>query len=161
VDAVTYQPDPIDTDAADLPDGPAPLVERLAEHVHDTWAQRRMNDGWTYGPKRDNQEKTHPCLGQGHHARERLRAAGEHVRPAGFDAARVFLQQQVATLPDQERVARTRLGISGGLRERACLFPGQRVTGRVVAGGRARTAASGQAGDEENGETTERSRGDV
>jgi hypothetical protein len=47
MDAVTYQPDPIDTDTADLPDGRAPLAERLTEHVHDTWAQRRMTDGWT------------------------------------------------------------------------------------------------------------------
>jgi ryanodine receptor 2 len=60
--AVTYQPDPINTDDVDLPDGLTPLVERLAEHVHDTWAQRRMDEGWSYGSERDDQAKTHPCL---------------------------------------------------------------------------------------------------
>jgi len=35
MNTVTYQPDPIDTDAADLSGTLAPLIERLDEHVHD------------------------------------------------------------------------------------------------------------------------------
>jgi hypothetical protein len=38
------------------------LTERLAEHSHDVWAQQRMADGWTYGPKRDDATKKHPDL---------------------------------------------------------------------------------------------------
>ena len=57
-----YAPSPLDTDSVDLPDALTPLVERLAEHVHDTWAQRRLDEGWTHGPTRDNATKTHPCL---------------------------------------------------------------------------------------------------
>ena len=38
------------------------LVEALAENVHDTWAKGRIDDGWTYGPVRDDARKHHPCL---------------------------------------------------------------------------------------------------
>ena len=38
------------------------LGERLAEHVHDVWARQRLNDGWTWGPARDDAQKQHPCL---------------------------------------------------------------------------------------------------
>jgi hypothetical protein len=54
-----YTPAPIDTTAVALtPD----LTEQLAEHTHDVWAARRLADGWTYGPARDDAAKTHPCL---------------------------------------------------------------------------------------------------
>jgi ryanodine receptor 2 len=36
------------------------LTERLAENAHDIWAQRRIAEGWTKGPKRDKKE--HPSL---------------------------------------------------------------------------------------------------
>jgi len=59
---MSYAPSPLDTDKVDLPEALTPLVERLAEHVHDTWAKRRMEEGWTYGSERDDQAKTHPGL---------------------------------------------------------------------------------------------------
>lgn len=34
----------------------------MAENVHDVWAQQRMAEGWTYGPRRDDDNKKHPCL---------------------------------------------------------------------------------------------------
>jgi hypothetical protein len=57
----TYWPRPIETAGISLDLNPA-LVERLAEHNHDTWAQRRMDEGWTWGPRVDNEKMTHPCL---------------------------------------------------------------------------------------------------
>ena len=30
--------------------------------MHEVWAQGRMAQGWTYGPKRDDVFKQHPCL---------------------------------------------------------------------------------------------------
>lgn len=30
-------------------------------NVHEIWAQERMNQGRTYGEKRDNANKHHPC----------------------------------------------------------------------------------------------------
>ena len=45
-----------------IPDNLIPLLEALAENVHDTWAVGRMADGWTYGPERNDSKKQHPCL---------------------------------------------------------------------------------------------------
>ena len=38
------------------------IVELLAEHVHEIWMQGRIKQGWTYGPKRDDNKKQTPCL---------------------------------------------------------------------------------------------------
>ena len=38
------------------------LSEKIAENVHEVWAQSRMDEGWTYGPVRDDAKKRHPCL---------------------------------------------------------------------------------------------------
>ena len=57
-----YTPQPIDTDRIQLPDLIIELVELLAKNAHDTWAERRIKEGWTYGPERDDTHKKHPCL---------------------------------------------------------------------------------------------------
>ncbi len=57
-----YKPDPVDTRGILLPPELDRLAERLAVNTHDVWALRRMRDGWTYGKKRDDEGKTHPCL---------------------------------------------------------------------------------------------------
>lgn len=57
-----YQPKPIDTSGIELPEDLMKLTERLAENAHDVWAARRMAEGWTYGPKRDDAAKKHPDL---------------------------------------------------------------------------------------------------
>ncbi len=59
---MTYQPSPIPTQDVVLPDALLELTERLAENTHEVWAQRRLAGGWTYGPRRDDVAKTHPCL---------------------------------------------------------------------------------------------------
>lgn len=59
---MNYQPRPISTGGVELPSALVELGERLAENAHDLWAVQRMNAGWTYGPKRDDQAKQHPCL---------------------------------------------------------------------------------------------------
>ena len=59
---IEYRPQPVDTGDVVLPESLAPLIEALAENVHDTWAKGRMDDGWTYGPVRDDAKKQHPCL---------------------------------------------------------------------------------------------------
>jgi hypothetical protein len=59
---IMYQPKPIDTSGVELPSSITPLIERLAEHNHDIWAQQRMAEGWTWGPQRDDTAKKHPGL---------------------------------------------------------------------------------------------------
>ena len=37
------------------------LAECLAEQKHNVWVQERIDQGWTYGEKRDDAKKQHPC----------------------------------------------------------------------------------------------------
>jgi ryanodine receptor 2 len=57
-----YEPHPIDTKGVELPSSLERLTERLSKHNHDVWARQRMKDGWSFGPKRDDDQKHHPCL---------------------------------------------------------------------------------------------------
>lgn len=57
-----YIPNPIDTSDIQLPEELNPLLEAMAKNVHEIWAQERISQGWTYGEKRDDELKTHPCL---------------------------------------------------------------------------------------------------
>ena len=45
-----------------LPAEVGEVLEQLAETVHDTWARLRLEDDWSYGPKRDDDRKTNPTL---------------------------------------------------------------------------------------------------
>ena len=57
-----YIPQPVDTSDVKLPEELNPLLEAMAKNVHEMWAQERINQGWTYGEKRDDNQKHHPCL---------------------------------------------------------------------------------------------------
>ncbi|MCA9053973.1 MAG: hypothetical protein KDA75_09060 [Planctomycetaceae bacterium] len=57
-----YTPAPIDTGDVTLSADVLELTEQLAEHAHDIWARQRLQDGWTWGPVRDDVRKHHPCL---------------------------------------------------------------------------------------------------
>ncbi len=57
-----YKPNPIDTTHIMLPEEIVGLMEKLAENTHEVWSSQRIKDGWTYGEKRDDAQKTHPCL---------------------------------------------------------------------------------------------------
>ena len=57
-----YIPNPIDTSDILLPEELNPLLEAMAKNVHEIWALERIHQGWTYGEKRDDTLKQHPCL---------------------------------------------------------------------------------------------------
>lgn len=57
-----YTPKPIKTDNVKLPDELVELMEKIAENVHENWAELRISEGWTYGEQRDDVKKTTPCL---------------------------------------------------------------------------------------------------
>ncbi len=57
-----YVPQPIDTGNIRLPEELEALVEMMAKNVHEIWAATRIKQGWTYGSKRDDKHKKHPCL---------------------------------------------------------------------------------------------------
>jgi hypothetical protein len=58
----TYTPQTIDTSQIKLTSDLEELVERLAHNNHDHWAQKRIDEGWRYGSKRDDAGKEHPDL---------------------------------------------------------------------------------------------------
>ncbi len=57
-----YIPNPADTQSVELPTDLLTLVEEMAKNVHEVWAQNRINEGWIYGPVRDDEKRQHPCL---------------------------------------------------------------------------------------------------
>ena len=57
-----YVPQPVDTSNVQLPTELDELVEKIAENVHEVWAQSRIEQGWRYGEERSDALKTHPCL---------------------------------------------------------------------------------------------------
>ena len=57
-----YIPRPIDTKGVVLPKELNALAEEIAKNVHEVWSEGRMKEGWTYGEKRDDARKHHPCL---------------------------------------------------------------------------------------------------
>ena len=57
-----YIPNPVDTGHILLPKELEYLVEEMAKNVHEVWSKTRIEQGWTYGEKRDDALKQHPCL---------------------------------------------------------------------------------------------------
>ena len=57
-----YIPQPIDTNDITLPVELEQLVEEMSKNVHEVWSETRISQGWTYGPERNDELKTHPCL---------------------------------------------------------------------------------------------------
>ena len=57
-----YIPKPVDTSDVTLPENLIELTERVAENVHEVWAQSRIAEGWTYGENRNDELKQTPCL---------------------------------------------------------------------------------------------------
>jgi hypothetical protein len=58
----SWEPNPVDTGSTRLSTELQALVEKIACNVHDVWARTRLEEGWTWGPGRNDKQKTHPCL---------------------------------------------------------------------------------------------------
>ncbi len=57
-----YKPHPINLSDVSLDNDIIELREVFAENVHEVWAKARLDDGWKYGPIRDEINKTDPYL---------------------------------------------------------------------------------------------------
>lgn len=57
-----YVPQPMDTSEIQLPEELNTLIEQMSKNVHEVWAKNRIEQGWTYGEKRSDELKQHPCL---------------------------------------------------------------------------------------------------
>lgn len=49
-----YQPSPLNIKGIELSQSYNDLIEKIAENIHEEWADLRMKDGWTYGEMRDD-----------------------------------------------------------------------------------------------------------
>ena len=59
---MTYKPAPEDTSGVVLPRPIEKLTELLARNANENWARLRIEEGWQYGPRRDDARKEHPNL---------------------------------------------------------------------------------------------------
>lgn len=57
-----YIPAPIDTTDVELPPPLQELLELLAKNAHEVWAKQRLNEGWSYGPTRNDELKRTPNM---------------------------------------------------------------------------------------------------
>lgn len=61
-DKFIYEPSPIGLDDVELSDDLAELQEAIAENAHEIWAKNRRDQGWSYGPERNDQKKETPDM---------------------------------------------------------------------------------------------------
>ena len=61
-DRFVYEPYPIRLDDVTLDDDLTELQEAIAENAHEIWAKARTDQGWTYGPERNDQKKETPDM---------------------------------------------------------------------------------------------------
>jgi ryanodine receptor 2 len=40
------------------------IRDKLAENIHEMWAMGKVESGWMWGERRDDEMGTHPCLTQ-------------------------------------------------------------------------------------------------
>lgn len=59
---MSYEPRPVEVTEESFPKELEPLRELLAANAHEVWSKARMEQGWTWGPVRDDALKQHPCL---------------------------------------------------------------------------------------------------
>ena len=57
-----YKPNPVDLSDIDLSEDIKNDVERISMNIHETWAQQRIERGWSYGSVYDSNTKKNPCL---------------------------------------------------------------------------------------------------
>lgn len=61
-DTKSYTPHPIDLSDIGLDHSFIELRESIAENAHENWSMLRKNEGWVYGPQRDDKGKKNPDL---------------------------------------------------------------------------------------------------
>ena len=57
-----YEPQPLDLSDVRLERELIELREAIAENAHEVWAQTRKQEGWTYGPKRNDEKMIDPDM---------------------------------------------------------------------------------------------------
>ena len=95
-DKFVYEPSPITLDDVELSDDLTELQEAIAENAHEIWAKARTDQGWTYGPERNDQKKETPDMvpycnlpeGEKQYDREMAMQTLKLVKKLGFEIVR-------------------------------------------------------------------------
>lgn len=61
-DRFVYDPYPVGLDDVILSDDLIELQEAIAENAHEIWARNRKDEGWSYGPERNDAKKETPDM---------------------------------------------------------------------------------------------------
>uniref|UniRef100_A0A182TIU4 Ryanodine receptor 3, brain n=1 Tax=Anopheles melas TaxID=34690 RepID=A0A182TIU4_9DIPT len=61
-DDSAFVPKPVDTSIVTLPSSVETIKDKLAENIHEMWALNKIEAGWTWGERRDDVYRIHPCL---------------------------------------------------------------------------------------------------
>lgn len=57
-----FVPEPVNVAGVQLPQFALEIQHKFAENLHELWAMRKIDLGWSYGPKRSEQSRRHHCL---------------------------------------------------------------------------------------------------
>ena len=95
-----YQPTHVDTSMTVIPEYLQELTEKLAENVHENWAKKRLEEGWRYGPVRDDAKQETPCLVS---YQELPEYEKEYDRHTALETIRMILKLGYVILPDTPR----------------------------------------------------------
>lgn len=95
-DKFVYEPSPITLDDVELSDDLTELQEAIAENAHEIWAKARTDQGWAYGPERNDQKKETPDMvpycnlpeGEKLYDREMAMQTLKLVKKLGFEIVR-------------------------------------------------------------------------
>ena len=92
-DKFKYEPSPINLEDVELSEELTELQEAIAENAHEIWAKARTDDGWIYGPERNDQKQETPDMvpycnlpeGEKQYDREMAMQTLKLVKKLGFD----------------------------------------------------------------------------
>lgn len=90
---MTYTPRPIDLSDVELEKELNELREAIAENAHEIWASKRVAEGWSFGPYRDDKKKETPDLveysrlseGEKEYDRQMAMETLKLIKKLGFD----------------------------------------------------------------------------
>lgn len=99
----TYIPNPIDTSDVTLSPELVKLANLLSANVHNVWAVGRIQEGWTYGPQRDDTKKETPCMVPFEELSDNEKAYDLNT---AFETLKVLVKLGYTITPPQEETAK-------------------------------------------------------
>ena len=99
----TYIPNPIDTADVTLSPELVKLANLLSANVHNVWAVGRIQEGWTYGPQRDDTKKETPCMVPFEELSDNEKAYDLNT---AFETLKVLVKLGYTITPPQEETAK-------------------------------------------------------